>query len=114
MWLVGGRWPLTLTSQQKGSCLNCFNKIIKKNSSLASLARVYSLISYIKLGRPINFSAFIFASAKVILFWCFYCYNHADFDRKLINQAFRYVLFFPYFFLTFFFFLLFLIPTFSL
>ena len=38
---------------------------------------------------PINFSAFIFASTKFILFWCFYCYNHADFDRKLINQAFR-------------------------
>ena len=46
MFVVGGGGsPLTLTFQQGGgSCFNCSNEIIKKNSSLASLTRV-SLIS---------------------------------------------------------------------
>ena len=38
---------------------------------------------------PLNFTVFIFAIIKVILFWWFYCYNfyHADFDRKLIGLS---------------------------
>ena len=65
-----------------GSCLNCYNKII--------CVLLINLLYLVRQG--IKFHSFYFCNAKVILFWCFYlynCYIHADFDRKLINQAFR-------------------------
>ena len=50
----GGGSPLTLTFHQGGgSCLNCSDRIIKNNSSLASLARVFS-INLLYLFRQAN------------------------------------------------------------
>ena len=56
-----------------GSCFNCPNKIFPR------------LLVFFISGHLIS------QFAKVILFWSFYCYNfyHADFHRKLFNQAFR-------------------------
>ena len=83
MLLVGGGVAINFDFPAGGSCLNCSNKIIKKNPRSLRLLVFYYFISYIWFVRPINFSAFIFASAKVILFCCFYCHNHADFYKKI-------------------------------
>ena len=72
-----------------GSCLNCSNKIMTNDSSLACLLLINLLYLVRTCRKTERFLFFIFASPKVILFYYFYRYNHADFDRKLINQAFR-------------------------
>ena len=73
MWLVGGS-SLTLTSQQGGgggSCFNCSKKIIKKISSLASLACVL-LINLLYLVRQADkFLSFYFCkrlSYSILMF----------------------------------------------
>ena len=71
-----------------GVCFNCPNKIIKNFPRSLSSLGFYKFNSY----QATLISQF----PKFIWFWWFYCYNfdHADFDRKLINQAFRYALLF--------------------
>ena len=62
------------------SCFNCPYKIIKNSPPSLSFYKLNYLLGHL-----------ISQFSKVILFWWFYCYNfyHANFDRKLINQAFR-------------------------
>ena len=70
---VASMWsPLTLASQQVVQSFKFFH---------AGSVFIIKLLS----GHLIS------QFSKVILFWWFYCYNfyHANFDRKLINQAFR-------------------------
>ena len=85
----GGGSPLTLTFQQGGSCLNCSNKKNKKKC-LARFARSCLLINLLYLVRKVDkYLSFSFCKHKSYSILVFYCYNHTDFDRKLIDQTFR-------------------------
>ena len=56
---------------------------------LASLARVL-LVNLLYLVRQAEkFLSFYFCKHKSYSILMLYCYNHADFDRKSINPAFR-------------------------
>ena len=69
-----------------GARLNCSNKTLFF-SSLAFITQLYKLYNFSYFGIALNFSVFIFASAKVTLFWWFYYakFYRADFDRELID-----------------------------
>ena len=103
--LASRGWRVTINFDfpAGGSCLNHFNKIIKIIFSLPLLARVlFIILLYFRYSGP--YISQLFLQAQIfILFGCFYSYNHADFDRRLNNKAFRWVLFFPIFFLPFYF-----------
>ena len=62
-----------------GSCFNCPYKIINFFPRSLGFYKIKLLSGHL-----------ISQFSKDILFWWFYCYNfyHANFNRKLINQAF--------------------------